>query len=73
MQCTNVFINLKNTASNSGICFVFYCMCVGSLISVGACCLFGAPVFKRSQGSRSIETAGPPTGLPFSSASFSPP
>ncbi|KRY25428.1 hypothetical protein T03_6595 [Trichinella britovi] len=28
-------------------------------------------LFERSQGSRLIETAGPPTGSPFSSASFS--
>jgi hypothetical protein len=28
-------------------------------------------VFKRSPGSRLIETAGPPTGFPSSSASFS--
>ena len=47
-------------------------VCVlGGLISAGACCLFGGPVFERSRGSRLIETAGPPTGLPSSSASFS--
>jgi hypothetical protein len=28
-------------------------------------------VFERSQESRLIETAGPPTGLPFSSSPFS--
>ncbi|KRY62437.1 hypothetical protein T4D_8086 [Trichinella pseudospiralis] len=28
-------------------------------------------LFERSRGSRLIETAGLPTGLPFSSASFS--
>jgi hypothetical protein len=50
---------------------VLHCMYVGGLISAGVCCLVGGPVFERSQGSRLIETAGPPTGLPFSSASFS--
>jgi hypothetical protein len=40
------------------------------LISAGVCCLFGGPVFERSQGSRLIETSGSPTGSPFSSASF---
>jgi hypothetical protein len=38
---------------------------------VVVCCLFGGPVFERSKGSRLIETAGPPTGLPSSSASSS--
>jgi hypothetical protein len=42
------------------------------LRSVGVCCLVGGPVSERSQGSRLIETAGSPTGLPFSSASFCP-
>jgi hypothetical protein len=46
---------------------VLYCMCVGGLISAGLGCLFGSPEFERSPGSRLIETAGPPTGLPFSS------
>jgi hypothetical protein len=50
---------------------VLYHMCVGGLISAGVCCLFGDPVFERSQGSRLIETAGPPIVSPFSSASFS--
>jgi hypothetical protein len=45
---------------------VLYYMCVGGLISAGACCLVGAPGFERSQGSRLIETAGPPTGSPSS-------
>jgi hypothetical protein len=45
---------------------VLYCMCVGGLISSGICCLFGGPVFEKSQGSRLIETAGSPTGSPFS-------
>jgi hypothetical protein len=49
---------------------VLYCISVGSLISAGVGCMFGGPVFERSQGSRLIETAVPPTGLPFSSASF---
>jgi hypothetical protein len=35
-------------------------MCVGGLISAGLCCLFGGPIFERSQGSRLIETAGLP-------------
>jgi hypothetical protein len=33
--------------------------------------LSGGPVFERSQGSRLIKTAGPPTESPFYSASFS--
>jgi hypothetical protein len=49
---------------------VLYCMCIGGLMSAGVCCLFGGPVFERSWGSRLIETAGPPAGLPFSSSSF---
>jgi hypothetical protein len=50
---------------------VLCCMCVGSLISAGVCCLFGGSVSERSQGSKLIETTGPPTESPFSSASFS--
>jgi hypothetical protein len=50
---------------------VLCCMCVGGLISAGVCYLFGGPVFERSRGSRLIETAGPPTQLPSSSASYS--
>jgi hypothetical protein len=50
---------------------VLYCMCVGDLISTSVCSLFGGPMFERSWGSRFIEMAGPPKGLPFSSASFS--
>jgi hypothetical protein len=50
---------------------VLYCMCVRGLISAGVCCLFSGPVFERSQGSRLTKTAGPPTGSPFSLASFS--
>ena len=46
------------------------CMCVGGLISAGVCCLFGGPVFESYRGSRLIETAGSPTGSPFSSTSF---
>jgi hypothetical protein len=47
-------------------------VCVlGDSISAGICCLFGGPVLIRSPGSRLIRTSGPPTGLPFSSASFS--
>ena len=41
---------------------VLYCMCVGGLISAEVCCLFGGPVFEKFNGSRLIETAGPPTG-----------
>jgi hypothetical protein len=47
-------------------------VCVGSPISGGVCCLFGGPLSERPHGSRLIETAGPPTGLPFSSAFFQP-
>ena len=50
---------------------VLYYMCVRGFISAGVCCLFVGPVFERSQGSRLTKTAGPPTGSPFSSASFS--
>ena len=50
---------------------VLYCMSVRVLISVGVCFLFGGPVFERSQGSRLIEMARPPTESPFSLASFS--
>jgi hypothetical protein len=46
-------------------------VCVGGLILAGVCCLFGDPVFERSQGSRLIATSDPPTGSPFSLASFS--
>jgi hypothetical protein len=35
---------------------------LGGLISAGVCCLLGGPVSERSQGSRLIETAGPPIG-----------
>ena len=44
---------------------VLYCMCVGGHISAGVCCLFGGPVFERSQDSRLIETAGFPTRIAF--------
>jgi hypothetical protein len=50
---------------------IHYCMFVGGLLSTGVCWLFGGPVFERFQRSRLIETAGPPTGSPFSSASIS--
>jgi hypothetical protein len=50
---------------------VLYYMYVGGLISAGICCLFGGTVLVRSWGSRLIEAAGPPTGLPFSSAYLS--
>jgi len=43
---------------------------LGSVKSAGICCLFGGPVFERSQGFRLIKTASPPTGPSFSSASF---
>jgi len=46
-------------------------VCVGGLISAAACCLVSDPVSERSQGSRIIETAGPPSGLSSSSASSS--
>jgi hypothetical protein len=56
----------------SGLCFI----CVWGLRSAGVCCLFGGPVSERSLGvvvvvSMLIETAGPPTGSPSSSASSS--
>jgi hypothetical protein len=41
------------------------------LISAGIYCLVGVPVFERSQESRLIETACPPTGSPSFSASSS--
>ena len=50
---------------------VLCCICVGSLISAGICCLVGGPVSERSRGYRLIETAGLPTGSPPSSASSS--
>jgi hypothetical protein len=53
---------------------VLGCKCVGGLISAGVCCLVGVLVSKRSQDSRLIETAGPPTGPPpppSASSSFS--
>jgi hypothetical protein len=40
-------------------------------MSAGVCCLVGGSVSERSQGSRLIETAGPLTGSPSSSASSS--
>jgi hypothetical protein len=48
---------------------VLCCICSGGLLSAGVCCLVGGPVSERSWGSRIIETAGPPTGSPSSSAS----
>jgi hypothetical protein len=50
---------------------VLWCICVGGLISAGVCCLVDDPVFERPQWFRLIETAGPPTGSPSSSASSS--
>ena len=48
-----------------------FTVCVlGGLISAGVFCIFGGTVFERSQGFRLIETAGLPTGSPFSSASI---
>jgi hypothetical protein len=37
-------------------------VCVGSLLLAGVYCLVGGSVSERSQGSRLIETAGPPIG-----------
>ena len=48
---------------------VLCCVRVGGLISAGICCLVGCPVSERYQGSRLIETAGPPKGSPSSLAS----
>ena len=50
---------------------VFCSICVEVLILAILCCLLVIPVSERSGGSRSIETAGPPRGLPSSSASSS--
>ena len=50
---------------------VLWCICVGVLILGGVCYLVGGLVSERSWGSRLIETAGSPTGLPSSSASSS--
>jgi hypothetical protein len=50
---------------------VLYYMCVGGLISNAVCFLVDDPVLERLQEFRLIETACPPTGFPFSSASFS--
>ena len=50
---------------------ILCCICVGGLILAGVCCLVVVPVSERSPGSRLIETAGPITGLPSSSASSS--
>jgi hypothetical protein len=47
---------------------VLYFICVGGFKSDGICCLVDSQVFEIT---RLIETAGPPTGLPFFSASFS--
>jgi hypothetical protein len=55
---------------NTDLVFL-YCRCFRDLISTGVCCMFGSSVFERTWGSRLIETAGPPTESPFSSASFS--
>jgi hypothetical protein len=49
------------------LCYI----CVRGLILAGVCCLVGDSVFERSQGSRLVETAGLPMGLPSSSASSS--
>ena len=51
-------------------CIPLLYVCWG-LIPVAICCLVGGPVFERSQVSRLIETSGPPTGLPSSTASSS--
>jgi hypothetical protein len=50
---------------------VLCCICVRGLVSAGVCCLVGDSVSERSQGSRLVETAGLPLGLPSSSASSS--
>ena len=50
---------------------VLCCICVGSLGLARLCCLVGGSVSERSQGSRLVETAGLPMGLPSSSASSS--
>jgi hypothetical protein len=50
---------------------VLCCICVGGLITAVVCCLVGVPVSERSQGSKFIESAGPPISSPSSSASSS--
>jgi hypothetical protein len=50
---------------------VLCCICIGVLISADVFCLFGGPVFERSQGSRLIEITGPLTGYSSSSVSSS--
>jgi hypothetical protein len=60
---------LTETRSSSSLLF----MC-GGLKSAGVWLvvhLVGGPVFEKSHGSRLIETAGPQTGLPSYSASYS--
>jgi hypothetical protein len=47
------------------LCWIY----VRGLISAGICCLTDGPVFEISQWSSLIETAGPPTELPCSTAS----
>ena len=49
----------------------FHCICDRGLLSAGACFLVDDWVSERSWGFRLIETAGPPTGCPSSSASSS--
>ena len=50
---------------------VYVCVWGGGLISDGVCCLVGGLVSERSWGSKSVETASLPMGLPSSSASSS--
>ena len=50
---------------------VLCCMCVGGLRPAHVCCLVGGSGSERSPGSRLVETAGLPMGLPSSSPSSS--
>ena len=47
---------------------VLCCICVEDIISACICCLVGGLVSDRSLGLKLIETTGPPTGWPSSSA-----
>jgi hypothetical protein len=50
---------------------ILCCVCVGDLRPASACCLSGASVTERSQGSRLVESASLPMETPSSSNSSS--
>ena len=60
-----IFIDWTQTQQSSAVCVLG-----ASYQLVYVCCLVGGPVLERSQGSRLIETTGPPTGLPSFSFFF---